>query len=74
MGCLYLEIEGQLCLVDNVDRGLMEIGQIGPHDQKRARNNICKRFFPIATVLDIFPANNSKNKCGKGLVKLSAFH
>ena len=43
MGCLYLEIEGQLCLVDNVDQGLMNNWQIDPLDrmtQKRARTYI----------------------------------
>ena len=28
MGCLYLEIEGQSCLLDDVDKGLMKHRQI----------------------------------------------
>ena len=29
MGCLYLGIEGQSCLLDNVDQGSMKNRQIG---------------------------------------------
>ena len=40
MGCLYLEIGGQSCLVSSVDQGLMKNEQIDLLDhmaQKRAR-------------------------------------
>ena len=40
MGCLYLEIEGQSCLVSSIDQGLMKSNQIDLLDrmtQKRAR-------------------------------------
>ena len=40
LGCLYLEIVGQSCLVGNVDQGLMENRQIDLLDhmtKKRAR-------------------------------------
>ena len=58
MGCLYLEIEGQSCLVGSVDQGLMKNGRIYLLDrmtQKRARNdNYLSHFFPIATLPGIF--------------------
>ena len=40
LGCLYLEIEGQSCLLGSVDQGLMENRKIDLLDrmtQKRAR-------------------------------------
>ena len=43
MGFLYLEIEGQPCLVGSVDRGLMKNRQIDLLDrmtQKREKKNI----------------------------------
>ena len=43
MGCLYLEIEGQTCLVGSVDQDLMKNRQIELLDrmtQKRARKQI----------------------------------
>ena len=50
MGCLYLEIEGQSCLVDSVDQGLMKNTQIDLFDRmtkKRARKkNVLSVFSP----------------------------
>ena len=49
VGCLYLEIEGQSCLVGSVDEGLMKNGQVDLLDrttQKRARKkNILVIFY-----------------------------
>ena len=49
MGCLYLEIEGQSWLVDNVDRGLMKVDQL---DRLTKINKIIfdDFFVPAATV------------------------
>ena len=55
MGCLYLEIEGQSCLVGSVDQGLMKNRQIDLLDrmtQKRARKETF--IFPTATLPGIF--------------------
>ena len=38
MGCLFLEIEGQSCLVDRVDQDLMKNRHIGLLD-RMAKNN-----------------------------------
>ena len=49
MGWLYIEIEGQSCLVGSVDQGLMKNRQIDLLDrmtQKRARKNIQVMFSP----------------------------
>ena len=49
MGCLYLEIEGQSCLVGSVDQGLMNIRHFDLLDrmtQKRARKIILVTFSP----------------------------
>ena len=48
MGCLYLEIEVQSCLVGSLDQGLMKNRQSDPQNdlldrrmtQKRARKNV----------------------------------
>ena len=56
MGCLYVEIEGQSCLVDNVVRGLMKISQIdhfGRMTKKEPEKYFPNRFFTIATMLAI---------------------
>ena len=50
MGCLYLDIEGQSCLVDMVDQGLMKNRQIDLFDgmtEKEPENknkNICSPY------------------------------
>ena len=57
MGCLYLEIEGQSCLVGNVDQGLMKNRQIdllGRMTRKRAKKKNGRHIFPIATLPGIF--------------------
>ena len=57
MGCLYLEIEGQSCLLDDVDQGLMKNRQFDLLDymtKKRAKQIKTKRFFPIAALPGIF--------------------
>ena len=57
MGCLYLEIEGQSCLLDNVDQGFMKHRQIDLSDRmtiERVRNKYFYRFSPIATLPGIF--------------------
>ena len=53
MGCLYLKIEGQSCLVGSVDQGLMKSRQINLLDsmtQQRARKKHFSHIFPIATL------------------------
>ena len=57
MGCLYLEIEGQSCLVSNVDSGLMKNRQIDLLDrmtQKRAKKKHFSHIFPVATLPGTF--------------------
>ena len=57
MGSLYLEIEGQSCLVGSVDKGLMknrQINLLGRMTQKRARKKHFSNIFPIATLPGIF--------------------
>ena len=57
MGCLYLEIEGQSCLLDDVDQGLMKNRQIDLLDrrtQKRGRKKRFRRISPIAALPGIF--------------------
>ena len=64
MGCLYLEIEGQSCLVGSVDQGLMKNRQIDLLDrrtQKRARKKHVRHMFPIATFPGIFQQITPKN-------------
>ena len=47
MSCLYIEIEGQSCLVDSVDRVLVEIDQLGRMPKKSIQKNIyIFSFFP----------------------------
>ena len=43
---VYLEIEGQSCLEDNVDRGLMKIDQSGRMMKKEPEITIFSLFFP----------------------------
>ena len=74
MGCLYVEIEGQSCLLDNVDHGLLKNRHFDLLDRmtkERARKKILNIFFPVPRGLS---ANNSKNKFGNVLAKLSAVH
>ena len=47
------EIEGQLWLMDNVDRGLMEIEQLGCMTKKGPHKIIFHHFFTHTTVLVI---------------------
>ena len=59
MGYLYLEIEGQSCLVGSVDQGLIKNRQIdllgGPQDPKKKPLKKHRRhIFPIATLPGIF--------------------
>ena len=58
MGCLYLEVEGQPCLVGSVDQGLMKNRQVDLLDrmtQKRTRKKtFLSHIFPIATLPGIF--------------------
>ena len=57
MGCLYLEIEGQSCLVGSVDQGLMESIQIdlcwtaGPPKSQKIH---FRHIFHISTLPGIF--------------------
>ena len=70
VGCLYFEIEGQSCLVGNVDQGLMKKGQTDLSDrttQKRARKKII--VFPHSDVTRNLSANNPKKKFGNFLAK-----
>ena len=58
MGCLlYLEIEGQSCLVGSVDQGLMKNRQVVLLDRmtkKEPENKYLSHIFPIATLPRIF--------------------
>ena len=66
MGCLYLKIEGQSCLVGIVDQGLMKnrlIDLLDRMTQKRATKTHFRsvNIFPIATKPGIFqPIYNPK--------------
>ena len=82
MGCLYLEIEGQSCLMGSFHQGLMENRQIDLLDrmtEKRARKYILlivyfNRFFPHSDVTRNLSATNPPKKVGNFLAKLSACH
>ena len=56
MGCLYLEIEGQSCLVGSVDQALIKNIQIDLLDRmtQKARKNKIGRFSAIAKFPGIF--------------------
>ena len=60
LGCLYLEIEGQSCLVDSVDQGLMKNSQIDLLDRMTPKKGQKKKIglLPIATLSGI-----SQHKC-----------
>ena len=76
VGCLELELEGQSCLVDDVDRGLMKIDQLG-HMTKEDPEKYCfNRFFHIDSPKGTGhpSANGSKKKFGNLLAKLWLFH
>ena len=66
MGYLYLEIEGQSCLLDNVDQGLIKNRQIGLLDRimtkKRARKKTSSSHFPHSDVTRNLSANNPPKK------------
>ena len=49
MGCLYLEIEGQSCLVRSVDQGLMRNRQIDllDHDQEKSQKKYLLVIFSL---------------------------
>ena len=64
MSCLYLEIEGQSCLVGSVDQGLMKIKLIDLLDrriQKRAKEKTFSSCFPHSDVTRSLSAITSKN-------------
>ena len=57
MSCLYVEIEGQSCLVGSVDQDLMKNRQIDLLDRmakKEPEKKHCSHSFPIATSPGIF--------------------
>ena len=65
MGCLYLEIEGQSCLVGSVDQGLMKNRQNDLLDRmtpKRARKKTFRPYFPHSDVTRNLSANNPPKK------------
>ena len=66
MGCLYLEIEGQSCLVGSVDQGLMKNRQNHLLDRmtKKGKKNktIFWSFFPHGDATRNRSANNPKKK------------
>ena len=77
MGCLYLEIEGRSCLVENVDQGIMqnrEIDLLGRMTKTRGRKKYLYRFPPKATLPGLFQQIIPKQNFGNFLAKLSAFH
>ena len=77
MGCLYLEIEGQSCLVGSVDQGLMKNRQIdllGRMTQKRAKKKPFQSYFPHSDATRNLSANNPPKKIANSQAKLSAFH
>ena len=64
MGCLYLEVEGQSCLLGNVDQGLMENRQTDLLDRmtkERARIKHILIVFLIAMLPGIF--QHKKGRC-----------
>ena len=66
MGCLYLEIEGQSCLVGSVDQGLMKNRQfdlLGRMTQKQPQKKHLSHIFPIATLPGIFQQITPKKVC-----------
>ena len=73
VGCLHLKIEGQSWLVDNGDRGLTKVDQFGRLTNKRPDKKKM-RFFPMATVLEIFQQTITKKSLETFWYKLSAFH
>ena len=63
MGSLYFEIEGQSCLVDSVDQGLMKIDKLtncAARPKKEPEKEYLNRFSPITTVPDIFQQRIAK--------------
>ena len=77
MCCLYLEIEGQSCLVGSVDQGLVKNRQIDLFERmttKRARKNVLTYFFPHSNVARNLSANDPPKNFRNVLAKLSAFH
>ena len=77
MGCLYLEIEGQSCLVGSVDQGSMKNRQTDllyrMTPKKSQKKYMFSSCFPIATFPGIFQQITPK-KFANFLAKLSAFH
>ena len=72
-GCLYLEIEGQSCLVGSVDQGLMKKRQIdllGRLTPRRASKKKKKVIFPHSDVTRNLSANNPQKKFANFLAKL----
>ena len=77
MGCLYLEVQGQSCLVGSVDQGLMKnrlVDLLGRMTQTRARKKHFSNMFPIATLPGIFQQLTLQNKFANFLARLSTFH
>ena len=65
IGCPYLEIGGQSCLVGNVDQGLMKNRQIdllGRMTQKRVGKKTLESYFPDRDVTRNISANNPPRK------------
>ena len=62
MGCLYLEIEGQSCLVGSVDHGLIKNRQIDLLDRitQKEKNSLVN--FSHSDVARHLSANNRKRK------------
>ena len=59
MGCLYLEIEGQSCLVGSVDQGLIKNRQIDLLDRMTQRKSK-KKKIPIFSPQRRYPESFSK--------------
>ena len=77
VGCLYLEIEGQSCLVDNVGRGTDETNDkltIWAASLTKSRKINMFIVFPHIDDAGHLSASSSKNKFRNLLLKRSAFH
>ena len=74
MGCLFLEIKDQSCLVGSVDQGLMKNRQIDLFDRmtkKEPEKKHFTHFFPKVTLPGIFQQITPKIKFGNLLAILS---
>ena len=60
MGCLYLEIKGQSCLVGSVDQGLMKNRQTDLFDRTTQKKSQKKKKLAIFAPYRRYPESFSK--------------